>query len=106
MWCKREVPGLHSFILSGLSKSRTSYNNLSISQWVSDFTAIIGKESYLETKNQMLEYLSDLMEHSHDFGWQLGKAAHTVLLCKMEENKVKWNEQQRLTAFKGSTHRE
>ena len=59
-----------------------------MSQWVSGFIAIIREESDLETKNQMLEYLSDLMEDSQDFGWQSAKAAHAVLLCKMEENKI------------------
>ena len=60
-----------------------------MSQWVSGFSPIIREESDLETKSQMLEYLSDLME---DFGWQSAKAAHVILLCKMEENKVNWNE--------------
>ena len=40
----------------------------------------------------MLEYLSDIMEDSHDFGWQATKASHAVLLCKMEENKIDWQE--------------
>ena len=92
VWCKREVPWPHNFILSGSSKSRTSYDSLSMSQWVSGFSSIIREESDLDTKNQMLEYLSDLMEDSHDFGWQSAKAAHAVLLCKMEENKISWNE--------------
>ena len=92
VWCKREVPWPQNFILSGSSKSRTSYDNLSMSQWVSGFSAIIREESDPETKNQMLEYLSDIMEDSHDFGWQSAKAAHAVLLCKMEENKISWNE--------------
>ena len=92
VYCKREVPWPHNFILSGSSKSRISYDNLSMSQWVSGFGAIIREESNIETKNQMLEYLSDLMDDSHDFGWQSAKAAHAVLLCKMEENTVEWSE--------------
>ena len=92
VYCKKEVPWPHNFILSGSSKSRISYDNLSMSQWVSGFGAIIREESNVETKNQMLEYLSDLMDDSHDFGWQSAKAAHAVLLCKMEDNKVEWSE--------------
>ena len=72
-----------------------------MSQWVSGFSAIIREESDLETKNQMLEYLSDLMEDSHNFGWQSAEAAHAAL-CKMEENKISWN---KTTVFGGSTHR-
>ena len=92
VYCKREIPWPHNFILSGSSRSRISYDSLSMSQWVSGFSAIIREQSNVETKNQMLEYLSDLMDDSHDFGWQSAKAAHAVLLCKMEENKVDWNE--------------
>ena len=43
-------------------------------------------------KNYMLEYLSDIMEDSHDFEWQSAKGAHAVLLYKMEENKINWHE--------------
>ena len=63
-----------------------------MSQWVLGFSCIIHEESDLETKNQMLEYLLDLMEDSHNFGWQSAKAAHAVLLCKIEENKISCNE--------------
>ena len=50
---------------------------------MSGFSTIIREESDLETKNQMLEYLSDLMEDLHDFGWQSAKVAHAVLLSKI-----------------------
>ena len=40
----------------------------------------------------MLEYLADLMKDSHDFGWQSAKGTHAVLWCKMEENKINWND--------------
>ena len=92
VWCKREVPWPQNSILSGSNKARTSYDSLSMSQWVSGFSTIIREESNIETKNLMLEYLADLMEDSHDFGWQSAKGAHAVLLCKMEENKVNWDE--------------
>ena len=40
----------------------------------------------------MLEYLTDIMEDSQDFGWPSAKWAHAVLLCKMEEDKIQWHE--------------
>ena len=40
----------------------------------------------------MLEYLAELMEDSHDFGWNAAKGAHAVLLCKMEEGRVRWED--------------
>ena len=40
----------------------------------------------------MLEYLSEIMEDSHDFGWGAAKGARAVLLCKMEEDRLNWSE--------------
>ena len=35
-------------------------------------------------KDTMVSYLADLMEDGTDFSWQGAKAAHAVLMCKME----------------------
>ena len=64
-WCKKEIPWPQNYILSGTSKSRTTYNSLTM--WVSGFSAIIRGESDLETKNCIIEYLTDIMEDSQDF---------------------------------------
>ena len=48
------------------------------------------KESDPTIKNHMLEYMTNLMEESHGFGWPAAKASHTVLLYRMEEPKVTW----------------
>ena len=69
-----------------------TYDNLTISQWVSGFATIIRDESDLSLKNKMLEYLAEIMEDSHDFGWALAKGSHAVLLCKMEEGRITWDE--------------
>ena len=76
----------------GASKARIPYDSLSMSQWVSGFSSIIREEQDLTIKNAMLDYLVDIMEDSHDFGWQSAKASHAVLLCKMEDNKISWLE--------------
>ena len=56
------------------------------------FAQIIREEQNNQTRNHMLEYLSNIMEDSHDFGWQAAMASHAVLLCKMEESKIDWHE--------------
>ena len=38
----------------------------------------------------MLEYLTGIMEDAQDIGWASAKGADAVILCKMEEGKVKW----------------
>ena len=40
----------------------------------------------------MLDYLSDIMEDSHDFGWSSAKGCHVVLSVKMEEGKTNWSD--------------
>ena len=91
VWCEKEVPWPHNYIIAGTNKNRTSYDSLSMSQWVSGFSTIIHEETNIETKNSMLEYLSDLMDDSHDFGLPSAKGAQAVLLCK-----VNWGRPQRL----------
>ena len=82
-WCKKEVPWPQNYILTSTSKSRATYDSLTMSQWVSGFSTIIREESDLDTKKFMLEYLTDIMEDSQDFA---------VLLCKMEQDKIQWHE--------------
>ena len=92
IWVKKEVAWPHNHVLGGSSKNRVTYDNLTISQWVSGFATIIRDENDLATKNKMLEYLSEIMEDSHDFGWSAAKGSHAVLLCKMEEGRITWDE--------------
>ena len=67
-----------------------------MSQWVSGFSHIIREESNPETKNLILDYLADLMEDSHDFGWNAAKGCHAVLLVKMEEGKIDWSDTEKI----------
>ena len=59
---------------------------------MSGFATIIRDEKDLNIKNKMLEYLSEIMEDSHDFGWAAAKGSHAVLLCKIEEGRITWDE--------------
>ena len=92
VFVKRQVPWPQNFVLGGNNKSRISYDNLSWCQWVSGFAMIAREESNVDTKNSMLDYLSEIMEDANDFSWQSAKASHAVLLCRMEEGKVEWSE--------------
>ena len=86
-----KIPWPQNHILAGTSKSRVTYDSLSTFQWVSGFCAIIKDEKNVNTKNQMLDYMSELMDDAQDFGWPSAKGAHAVLLCRMEEGKVNWS---------------
>ena len=92
VFVKKQVPWPQNFVLGGSNKSRVSYDSLSWCQWVSGFAMIAKEEQNIETKNAMLDYLTELMDDANDFSWQSAKAAHAVLLCRMEEGKIEWSE--------------
>ena len=77
-------------ILSGTTKQRVTYDQLSLVQFVQGFTCNIIDESNEKIRERMLWYLNDLMEDAADFGWSSAKASHAVLLCEMERGTVDW----------------
>ena len=79
-------------ILGGNNKSRVSYDSLNWCQWVCGFAMMAREETSMDRKNAMLKYLGELMEDANNFSWQFAKAAHAVLLCRMEEGKVEWTD--------------
>ena len=88
---KQQVPWPQNYVLAGTAKNRTTYDSLSVFQWISGMCAIIREEKQTKVKNAMLEYVSDIMEDAQDFGWASAKGAHALILCKMEEGKVDWS---------------
>ena len=46
-----------------------------------------GKNSNL--RGNMLDYLISLFDYANDFSWDVAKASHAVLLCRMEQGEVK-----------------
>ena len=51
-----------NFILTGSQKTRPSYDDLSITQWVSGFVRCIQEEKSEQSRSAMLNYLANLME--------------------------------------------
>ena len=92
VWVKQQVPWRQNFILGGPNKGRVNYDGLGIYQWVSGFCQIVKEELIPDNKHAMLDYIFDLMDDAHDFGWNPAKASHAVLLCRMEEGKVAWQD--------------
>ena len=78
----------HEYILSGLSKERVTYDQLSVTQWVAGFGRTMRDESDPEVRQHMLDYMISLMDDANDFSWILAKASHAVLLCRMEQGEV------------------
>ena len=85
IYVKKQRPWPQNHILGGQAKARVSYDGLSWCQWMAGFATIAKKESDLDTKNVMLEYLADLMEDALDSGHQ----SRAVMPCYC----VKWKKE-------------
>ena len=82
--------------MGGATRSRLKYNQLSVSQWVQGFCRNILDENNTTKREQMISYMSDLMEDATNFSWQGAKAAHAVLCCELERGTVTWNDSHRI----------
>ena len=85
---KHKVKWPHEYILSGSNKERISYDQLSVVQWVAGFCRIMKEEKNVESKEFMLDYLVSLLDDAQDFSWEVAKASHAVLLCRMEQGEI------------------
>ena len=78
----------HEYVLSGSSKERTTYDQLSVIQWVAGFCRIMREEKNSNVKDHMLDYIISLFDDANDFSWDAAKASHAVLLCRMEQGEI------------------
>ena len=93
---KHRVAWPHESILGGVTRSRMSYDQLTMSQWVQGFCKNILDESDNNIREKMIQYMGELMEDATDFSWQGAKAAHAVLLCEFERGGTNWEDTARI----------
>ena len=89
---KRVVDWPQNFILTGTNKTRPTYDDLSITQWVAGFVRCIQEEKSECNRASMLDYMGNLMEDTSDFSWEAAKASHAILLTNMEGDRIKWGD--------------
>ena len=75
---------------------RPTYDDLTITQWVSGFVRCIQEEKLDAAKECMLDYLGNLMEDTSDFSWEAAKAFHAIALTNMEADRLKWTDTDKL----------
>ena len=46
-------------------------------------------EQNRDIQNSMLAYLIALFDNANDFSWDVAKASHAVLLCRIKQGKIK-----------------
>ena len=93
---KRIVDWPQNFILTGSKKTRPTYDDLTITQWVSGFVRCIQEEKSDASRECMLDYLGNLMEDASDFSWESAKASHAIALTNMEADRLKWTDTDKL----------
>ena len=86
---KNRVKWPHEYVLTGASKERVSYDNLTAVQWMAGFCRTMKDEQNLLMRDHMLDYVISLLEDTSDFSWSAAKASHAVLLCRMEQGEIK-----------------
>ena len=84
---KNRIKWPHEF-LTGSTKERVSYDQLTPIQWMAGFCRTMKEEKNLEMKEHMLDYVIALLEDANDFSWGAAQASHAVLLCRMEQGEV------------------
>ena len=93
---KKVVDWPQHFILTRNRKSRPTYDDLTVTQWVSGFVRCIQEEKSGKTRASMLDYLGNLMEDASDFSWESAKASHMVVLTNMEADRLQWSDTEKL----------
>ena len=97
---KKVVDWPQHFILTGNRKSRPSYDDLTVMQWVSGFVRCIQEEKSGDARASMLDYLGNLMEDASDFSWESAKASHAVVLTNMEADRLQWSDTEKLNCIR------
>ena len=92
VYVKHKVAWPHEAILGGTNRSRVTYDQLTLSQWVQGFCKNILDEKDEGKRERMVAYMADLMEDCTDFTWSGAKAAHAVLCCEFERGTVTWHD--------------
>ena len=63
----RRVHLPHEYVLSGVNKERISYDQLSATQWMTDFCRKVAEEKKITMREHTLDYLIALLEDANDF---------------------------------------
>ena len=69
-----------------------SYEQLTQAQFVLGFLRSVQEENNMYIGANMIEYLTELFQNACDHSWQAAKSAHLVVMTKMEEGRITWND--------------
>ena len=76
----------------GHLRARVTYGQLSQAQFVLGFLRSVQEETDMYVRSNMIEYLTELCQNVCDHSWHAAKGAHLVVMTKMEEGLLTWND--------------
>ena len=76
----------------GSLRKRPTYEQLSTCQWLLGFLRIRQEETDPNIKENMIDYLTELMQDACDYTWESAKGAHLVLLHRMADGVLTWGQ--------------
>ena len=75
----------------GSMRKRPTYDQLTICQWLLGFMRIRQEEQDPVIKENMSDYVTELLQDACDYGWESAKGAHSVLLHRMQDGVLTWH---------------
>ena len=88
---KQKIKWPQELAFVGTMRKRPSYEQLTICQWMLGFLRIQQEEKDSVVKDNMSQYLVELMQDACDFTWESAKGAHSVLLHRMTDGVLDWH---------------
>ena len=76
----------------GSMRRRPNYEQLTTCQWLLGFLRIRQEESDPNIRENMIDYITELMQDACDYSWDSAKGAHAVLLHRMADGVVDWKQ--------------
>ena len=88
---KKKVKWPQDLAFVGSLRKRPSYDQLTTCQWMLGFLRIRQEEQDPLVKENMVEYLTELLQDACDYSWDAAKGAHSVLLHRIQDGVVAWD---------------
>ena len=88
---RQKVKWPQHLVSEGSLRKRPTYDQLTTCQWLLGFLRIRQEEQDPAIRENMVEYLTELLQDACDFSWDAAKGAHSVLLHKMQDGVLSWD---------------
>ena len=87
---KVHVPWPNDHVFVGPSRTKVTYAQLNMEQFVYGYLKIVELEKSALVRAHMIDYLTKFFQNVCDYGWTQVKGAHQVVLTSMEDGILTW----------------